>query len=127
MRTTWLSIVVCAILLCWAAQTATVSTPGKPPPPPPCQTCEAPADAGEEDAASEVEGGVDAATADSGVGVTTPDAATVLDSGNSAAPTAGSSGCGLAGEQPDPAEGVAVLAVAALVAVRLHRRKRTES
>jgi hypothetical protein len=145
MRTTWLWIVGCAILLCWAARTPRASAPGKPPPP--CQVCyEAPPDAGDQDAASEVDGGADAAAVDSGVVATTPDAgdgttadagdgttaddaATALDSGDVATPTTGSSsggGCEVPGKRPDPAEGLAALTLVALIAVRLHRSKRRE-
>ena len=136
MRTTWLWIVGCAILLCWAAQTPRGSAPGKPPPP--CQTCnDAPPDAGDEDAASGVDGGADAAAVDSGGGATTPDAgdgttaddaAMALDSGDVAAPTTGSSGggCEVPGKRPDPAAGLAALTLAALIALRLHRSKRGE-
>jgi MYXO-CTERM domain-containing protein len=127
MRPTWLSIAACAILLCWAAQTPSATAPGKPPPCEPCN--EPPPDAGDQDAATEVDGGADAAPLDSGGGTTTPDAATALDAGDVAGPTAGSSGCGceLVGKRPDPAAGLALLILAALIAGRLRRSKRTES
>jgi hypothetical protein len=59
MRTMWLSIAACVVLLCWALPMPKLTSPAKPPPP--CQTCYPEPDAGNEEADA-----ADAGTHDAG-------------------------------------------------------------
>jgi hypothetical protein len=132
MRTMWLSIAACGVLLCWTVPMPRLRSPAKPPPP--CQTCYPEPDAGNEEDASANTGNedagvaIDASTTDGSAPTLSLDASTPVTTGDAAAAPdtegllKGSCACDVPGARSGPSTWEIALALA--VAASAVRRRR---